>query len=93
MLPLQANYSGVPDLRAPDLREYGVQSIFFCLARKLHRKKRFCLFRPFALRPTIIVPENKTGFFDTLAGYWLIFERNLVGLAAFAGSKFKQMAN
>ena len=55
-----------------------------------------------ALRPTIIVPENRTGFFNTLAGffsrgrsktsptssmsYWSIFERNLVGLADFAGS-------
>ena len=61
-----------------------------------------------AIRPTIIVPENKTGFFNTVAGfssrgrqktspapsmgYWSNF-RNLVGLAAFAGSKFQRMAN
>ena len=60
-------------------------------------------------RPTIIVPENKTGFFNTLTGFfswgrwktspapsmscWSIFERNLVGLADFAGSKFQRMAN
>ena len=56
----------------------------------------------FYVRPTIIVPENDTGFFDTLAGffsrersktspapsmsYWSILKRNLVGLADFAGS-------
>ena len=50
-----------------------------------------------------IVPENKTGFFNTLAGffsrgryktspapsmsYWSIFERNLVGSTDFVGSK------
>ena len=50
----------------------------------------------------VIVSENKTGFFNTLAGffsrgrqktsptpsmsYWSIFERNLVGLANFVGS-------
>ena len=50
------------------------------------------------IRPTIIVPENNTGFFNTLAGffsrgrkktslapsmsYWSIFERNIVGLLA-----------
>ena len=61
------------------------------------------------LRPTIIVPENKTGFFNTLEGffsrgrlkmspvvsmsYWSIFERNLEGMADFAGSKFQRMAN
>ena len=53
--------------------------------------------------------ENTTGFFDTLAGFFSrgceqmspalsvsyerIFERNLVGLANFAGSKFQRMAN
>ena len=54
------------------------------------------------LRPTIIVPENKTGFFNTSAGFFSrgrqerspvvsmsylpIFERNLVRLADFEGS-------
>ena len=55
-----------------------------------------------AIRPTIIVPGNKTAFFNTLAGffsrdvkkmspapsmgYWSFSERNIVGLADFAGS-------
>ena len=61
------------------------------------------------IRPTIIVPENNTGFFNTLAGffsrgrkktslapsmsYWSIFERDPVGLDDFACSKFQRMAN